>query len=158
MEKFGVENALMKPEVRAKSAKSNSIGREFVLPSGDIVHVRGYEDKVIAMLLEQGYAETELVVDDRISEYNIPVFDYINKEANSRRAKYYPDIYIPHKNKIIEVKAQWWWDAKQRPGYENRLTNNLRKWQAVLDAGYEYEVWLFKDDKTLEILRDINNV
>jgi len=148
-ERYGVENPFMKPGVRTKSAKSNSCGREYTLPSGRIIGVRGYEDAAINILLED-YTEDELMFDDRMSQYQLPVFDYVN--VNLHTAKYYPDIYIPGKNKLIEVKSPWWWDGKGSPRYVSRLQNNLRKRDAVISAGFEYEVWLFTDRDQYEIL------
>jgi len=149
LERFGVENALMKPIARINSAKSNSNGRNFVLPSGKILGVRGYEDIVITELLKT-HAEDNLLFDDRHSVYSLPVFSYVN--ANQHTMKYYPDIYILKENKIIEVKSQWWWDGNGNEKYKSRLVNNLRKKDAVLRAGYNYEVWLFKSKIVYEIL------
>lgn len=68
--------------------------------------------------------------------------------------KYYPDIYIPKENKIIEVKGMWWWNGNGIAKYESRLKNNLKKRDAVLEAGYQYEVWLFEDKNNYRILKD----
>jgi hypothetical protein len=147
--KFGVENALMKPEARTNSAKSNSLGREFVLPSGRVIGVRGYEDITITKLLEI-YEESDLQFDDRKSVYDLPKFEYIN--VNQHTALYYPDILITKENKIIEVKSRWWWDGNGDKKYKSRLTNNVRKKDSVLQQGFEYEVWLFTDKNNYEIL------
>jgi len=149
MDRFGVENALMKPEARINSAKSNSIGRAFVMPSGKVVGVRGYEDTVLANLLKE-YSESELLFDDRKTIYSLPVFAYIN--VNLHLATYYPDIYISKENKIIEVKSMWWWNGNGNEKYNSRLINNLRKKDSVIEQGYEYEVWLFKNKTEYEIL------
>jgi len=149
LERHGVENAFMKPDARIKSAKSNSSGREYTLPSGRIIGVRGYEDIAINILLED-YSEDELMFDDRTCQYQLPVFNYLN--VNQHTVKYYPDIYIPEENKLIEVKSPWWWDGKGSPKYDSRLQNNLRKKDAVISAGFKYEVWLFTDRDQYEIL------
>jgi hypothetical protein len=151
MDRFGVENAFLKPEVKTNSAKANSFGREFVMPTGKIVWVRGYEDITIIKLLET-YTEEQLVIDDRTQQYTLPVFKYTDMSRNN--LCYYPDIYIPHENKIIEVKSQWWWDGNGINKYKNRLAKNLNKRKAVLNAGYNYEVWLFKDKNNYEVLKD----
>lgn len=147
--RHGVENALMKPSARVNSAKSNSSGREYKLPSGRIIGVRGYEDAAIDILLKI-YSEDALMFDDRMSQYRLPIFDYVT--VNQHTAKYYPDIYIPEENKLIEIKSPWWWDGKGSPKYSSRLQNNLRKKDAVLAAGFEYDVWLFTDKHNYEIL------
>lgn len=151
VEKYGVENPLFLPDIRKKSAIANSIGREFALPSGKIIRVRGCEDVTINKLLVD-YSEDDLILDDTLQPYNIPVFKY--KDSRRHTLKYYPDIYIPKENKIIEVKGRWWWDGNGLEKYKNRLTKNLKKRQAVLDAGFQYEVWLFEDRKNYRILKD----
>jgi hypothetical protein len=150
LSRFGVENALMKPEARTKSAKSNSKGKEFILPSGKVIGIRGYENTVIDKLLEN-YSEGDLKFDDRLSEYTLPVFDYVN--MNQHTMKYYPDIYIKAENKLIEVKSRWWWEGNGAEKYKSRLENNLRKKDAVLTAGYNYEVWLFSTKTNYEVLQ-----
>lgn len=151
MEKYGVDSPFFLPDVRKKSAISNSIGREFVMPSGKIIRVRGYEDEVINILLTS-YIEDDLIVDDTLIKYNLPIFEYVNLNLHTMR--YYPDIYIPKENKIIEVKGRWWWDGNGLGKHASRLLNNLKKRQAVLDAGFQYEVWLFEDRKNYRILKD----
>jgi hypothetical protein len=147
--RFGVESAFMKPGVLEKSAKSNARGKEFIMPSGKVVGIRGHEDIVLTELLKT-YDENDLVIDDRSRSYELPIFEYISHEQ--RRLKYYPDIHILSQNKIIEVKSRWWWDAGGRDGYEGRLSNNIQKRKSVLSAGYNYEVWLFEDKNNYRIL------
>lgn len=150
LELFGVENVFLRPDVTAKAMQANSKGKEYTMPSGKVVHIRGYENKALDLLSEQGYAEGELIIDNRSESYNMPIFSYTTVKRQSRR--YYPDIYIPKENKIIEVKSQWWWDAHGREDYKGRLENNLRKKQAVLNEGYKYEVWLFINDSQYEVI------
>lgn len=151
LKRYGVENTFFLPVVRAKSAISNSIGREFALPSGKIIRVRGYEDVAITKLLTE-YTENELIVDDTLATYNLPIFKYSDNKKHL--LKYYPDIYVPKENKIIEVKGTWWWDGNGQEKYKSRLEKNLKKRKAVLDAGYKYEVWLFEDRKNYRILKN----
>jgi hypothetical protein len=154
LDRFGVENAFLKPEVKTNSAKSNSLGREFTLPSGRVIRIRGYEDIAITKLLET-YIEDQLIVDNRMKIYSLPVFTYNDKSKHNLR--YYPDIYIAHENKIIEVKSRWWWDGNGINKYKNRLAKNLNKRKAVLNAGYNYEVWLFEDKNNYKVLKYDSN-
>lgn len=150
-DRYGVENTFFLPEARKKSAVANSIGREYTLPSGTVIRVRGYEDVAISKLLEN-YAEADFVLDDTLATYGLPVFSYVN--VNLHTMKYYPDVYIPKENKIIEVKGRWWWDGNGLEKYTSRLINNLKKRQAVLVAGYNYEVWLFENKNNYRILKN----
>ena len=150
-DRFGVDSPFFLPDIRKKSAIANSIGREYALPSGKVIRVRGYEDAAINKLLKY-YTEFDLVFDDTLAEYGLPVFMYNDNRKHT--LKYYPDIYIPKENKIIEVKGRWWWDGNGDLKYQNRLEKNLKKRQSVIDAGYQYEVWLYEDRNTYRILKD----
>jgi hypothetical protein len=149
----GVENLFMKPGNARKVNKGNSSIKQVTLPSGKVIGVRGYEPHVIDLLLtEYHYKEDELIIHDDNSEYAIEVFTYINMQRKT--LKYYPDIYIPAENKIIEVKSRWWYDANGRTDdkYKSRLENNLLKKQSVLDKGYKYELWLFESPNSYTII------
>ena len=145
----GVENTFLKPDVKSKSAKSNSTGVDYVSPSGEIVGVRGYEGIAITQLLKT-HLESDFVFDNRKMKYDLPTFQYIDHRRHI--LKYYPDIYIPKENKIIEVKSRWWWDGFGAAKYKSRLSNNLKKRQAVLAKGYIYELWLFENKTTYKVL------
>jgi hypothetical protein len=151
LELYGVENCFLKPGIKSKSAISNSKGREFTLPSGKIIRVRGYEDCAITELLLT-YNELELIIDDRLKLYDLPIFTYSDHRRHV--LKYYPDIFIPKENKIIEVKSRWWWDGNGDIRYNSRLANNLKKRQAVLAKGYDYELWLYENKDTYRILQN----
>lgn len=155
LEKYGVENVLASYEVRSKSAKSNSIGKKYALPSGKIIRVRGHEPLVLDHLLyQENYLEEQIIADnsDNYRKNAIPVFEYV--DVSRHTMKYYPDIYIPCENRIIEVKSKWWWDGYGTEKYRSRLENNLRKRQAVVEKGYNYEVWIYSDKKTHRVLKD----
>lgn len=151
IEKYGVGNCFLKPDVKSKSARSNSYGKEFTMPSGKIIRVRGYESQAILELLNL-YNENQILVNDVLQSFNLPVFSYIDHRRH--KLNYYPDVYIPEENKIIEVKSHWWWNGNNDPKYSSRLKNNLNKRKAVLDKGYIYELWLYKDKNNYRILKN----
>ena len=68
-------------------------------------------------------------------ELNISI-SYI--KPNGRPAKYYPDIYIPKDNLIIEVKSKWTYSGK--PEW---LETNLLKQQATIVAGYNFKFLIY---------------
>lgn len=149
-DRFGVEHVFLRPESVAKSRKSNSQGKDYILPSGKVVGVRGYENLALDRLFLNGYKEEDLVIHNKLEEYKLPVFTYVNE--NEHKSLYYPDIYIPKENLIIEVKSQWWWDGHGEEKYKGRLINNQRKAASVRSAGYNYQVWLYNDKKECEII------
>lgn len=154
LEKYGVENPLLRPESLSKSARHNSAGRDFTLPSGKVIGVRGYEDSALLELIENcNYNELDIIFDDmKLKKSPVPVFKYIDNRRH--HLNYYPDIYIPKENCVIEVKSQWWWDGYGTEKYRSRLENNLRKRRAVLDKGYNYEVWIFQNKYSYKVLKN----
>ena len=90
------------------------------------VRVQGYEQFVIEELLLK-YRPSDILVSDEI--------DPIPYDENKL---YYPDIKIISENKIIEVKSSYTFKAD--------LEKNMKKKQAALDAGFNFEfhVWDLK--------------
>ena len=57
------------------------------------------------------------------------------KYYDDKLCKYYPDILIPHKNLLIEVKSTW--------TYEVKLKKNLEKKAACQKLNYKFEFWIY---------------
>jgi hypothetical protein len=152
LERYGVENIFQLPQSTNRVAKGNSSIKEFEFPSKRTIGVRGYEPEAINILLEN-YSENDFLVSNSYDLYgdNMPVFEYI--DSNQHRKKYFPDIFIPKENRIIEVKSKWWYDANGRPGYESRLINNQKKMKAAVDSGYEFEFWVFDDRDNYMVIK-----
>jgi hypothetical protein len=153
LERFGVENVFLLPNNKSKVNKGNSSIKKYILPSGKIIGIRGYEHIVLDQLL-QTYNETDLQVHDDLSDYVIERFEY---QSVDRKRLYYPDIYISKENLIIAVKSEWWWNGKLDLRYKSRLENNLRKRQAVIDNGYRFQLWLFDNKYTYRILENASD-
>jgi hypothetical protein len=150
LERYGVENVFLKHGNNSKVNKGNSSIKEYKLPSGKIIGIRGYENLVLNELLKE-YDESKLQIHDDLREYVIERFEY---QSVDRKRLYYPDIYIPSENLIIEVKSVWWWNGNLDPGYRSRLINNLQKRQAVINNGYRFQLWLFENKYTYRILEN----
>jgi len=129
LEKYGVDNPVKNAEVMHKVMMSNSVSeyqtKSMSLPSGKIVRYQGFENIVIQELLESGLAEEDIVT----GPGNVPHIIY---EFEGKKHRYYPDIYIPKLNQIIEVKSQYTWDK-----YKEK---NLAKQKACVDAGFDVKI------------------
>jgi hypothetical protein len=129
VEKYGVDNPTKNEDILHKSMVSNSKSayrtKTLVLPSGKEIRYQGYEDQVIKELLASGLTEDEIIT----GPGNVPHIIY-NYEGKTHR--YYPDIFIPKLNQIIEVKSVYTWQK-----YKDK---NLAKIQACEDAGYSVKV------------------
>ena len=124
LEKYGVENPSQYAEFEEKKSKSQFKYKEYILPSGKVIKLQGYEPKCFDILLEI-YSEKEILH----KKTDVPEIWYIG--TDNKKHRYYPDFYIPKENMIIEVKSTY--------TYEVNLEINLLKQQACLELGYKFE-------------------
>jgi len=134
---YGVDNPVKNAEVLHKVVMSNSeseyLTKTMTLPSGKVIRYQGYENLVIQELLDSGLSEEEIVT----GPGNVP---HINYEFEGKIHRYYPDIYIPKKNLLIEVKSQYTWNK-----YKEK---NLAKKEACIKAGYEIKIEIRQSRRT----------
>jgi hypothetical protein len=114
-------------EVHNKLVHSSKSYKKYTLPSGKEINVQGYEPFALNILLKE-YNEEKIKTD----RCNIP---RINYNYNGENKIYFPDIYLPDINLIIEVKSDWI--------YNLELEKNKMKEKATIEAGYLYEIWKF---------------
>jgi len=124
LKNLGVEN----PSQNAKVIQTikNKKGRLYKYPSSTTIIIEGNEDLALNQLLDEGYTEDDIFV----TYEDMPEFWYETSDGKIHR--YFPDIFIPKENLIIEVKA--------RENYWKRNSRNIfiRKKLSVLDAGYNF--------------------
>lgn len=138
--KYGVTNVSQNVEVYDKIVKRSYRTKNYILPSGKISKVQGYEPFAISYLLEN-YNENEIRIDTK----DKPIIKYFDKDG--KQHYYFPDIYIPKENIIIEVKSEW--------TYNKNTPRHLLKRQACLDAGYNFRFMIFdKDANLISIIDD----
>jgi hypothetical protein len=126
LSKLGVENPSQSSEIMEKKEKSGKKFKEIIMPSGEKRKVQGFEPFAIQDLLKT-YSEHQIKTNRR----DVPRITYI---VDEKKHYYFPDIYIPDANKIIEVKSIW--------TYHKTVNRELKK-QACLDQGYIYEFWCY---------------
>ena len=97
------------------------------MPSGTTRKVQGYEPFALDILLKQ-YTEEQIITNRK----DVPRIKYT---ANEKDRYYFPDIFIPHENKLIEVKSTWTIRI-------HKDTNQLKK-DMCIALGYNYEIWCF---------------
>jgi len=118
-------------EVQAKSEATSYKFRDYMMPSGEIVKVQGYENIALDELVQK-YEEEDII----IGRSNIPTIEY---RINDVKHVYFPDFFIKSENKIIEVKSEW--------TIQLRRGNVQEKALATIKAGYKYEIWIYNDRK-----------
>lgn len=126
-ERYGVDNASQVPEFHEKKMQSQYKTKEFIFPSGKIVKVQGYEPLALTKLLET-YDESDIVIDTMLK----PRIRYIG--IDGKQHYYFPDIYIPKDNLLIEVKSEYTF-----AGFAGWKETNLLKQNASIKAGYRHE-------------------
>jgi hypothetical protein len=127
IKKFGVPNPAQSQEIMEKTQKNAKKFKPFIMPSGEIRKVQGYEPFALKELINI-YTEDQI----KTERINVPRIQY---EINGKKRYHFPDIFIPHENKIIEVKSSWTYKCKE--------DNVLLKKKTCEDQGYKYEIWCF---------------
>jgi hypothetical protein len=129
LEKYGVEHVSQVTNIMDKMSKNAYKLKHYILPSGNIIKVQGYEH----------YAYDELLNIENIKEddilngaSNVPEIWYYKDDIKKR---HYVDIFIPSQNRCIEVKSTWTAEKKQ--------DNIFLKQQAGKELGYNYEIWVY---------------
>jgi hypothetical protein len=129
LEKYGVENPTQNTEIFEKAQANMKKFKNYKMPSGEVRRVQGYEPFALDTLLKM-YTEEQIITQRK----KIPRISY---NMNTKECYYFPDIYIPHENKINEVKSTWTIKL-----HSDRI--DLKK-KATQDAGYKYEIWCFNE-------------
>ena len=134
LKKYGFRYASQNPCISEKQfSNSNKI---YTFSSGETINIQGYENFALDILIKK-YNDNE-ILNRRI---DMPKIFY---EFNKKNRVYFPDLYIPKDNLIIEVKSDY--------TYKNNLIKNILKAHAVRKLKYNYEVWIFDIKKRLTII------
>lgn len=125
---YGVEYPLQSEEIMEKAFTKSYNIKTFKLKSGKEIKCQGYEPFALNEI--SNYTNENDVI---TGAKNVPKIWYY--DASNKKHKHYVDIYIPSKNKCIEVKSTW--TIKQTNG------NIFLKQNAAKELGYEYEIWVY---------------
>jgi len=138
---YGVEHPSQNQEVMERTQKSAKKYKKYVMPSGTVRKVQGYEPFALDELIKV-HSEEQIITERR----DVPRIQY---EVDGKKKYHFPDIFIPHENKIIEVKSTWTLECK--------ADNIQLKKRAAEQQGFHYEIWCFngKGKKISETLQSI---
>jgi hypothetical protein len=113
-----------------KASKNAYKLKEYILPSGRVEKVQGYEH----------YALDELIINEKMNETdiitgckNVPTIWY--NDETGKKHRHYVDIFIQSQNRCIEVKSTW--TAKKKKDCI------FLKQNAAKELGYKYEIWVY---------------
>lgn len=128
---WGEDHPMHNAKFASKNVKYKT--KHYTMPSGKKVRIQGYEDRALDILL-QSFTEEELIT----AETAMPKFFY---QFKNKKRRYYPDIYIPHLNLVIEVKSPW--TVKQD------ALRNIKKMESVKQAGFNYKMMVMEKNGKL---------
>lgn len=128
---YGTEHPMHDPDIFEKCMKNTY--KDFIWPSGKIISYQGFEHFSYHLLLEK-YLEEEMITIRKL----VPTISYVFEHSKI----YYPDIFIPKDNLIIEVKSTFTFDRDRE--------KNLAKRAACIDIGYNFQFLVF--DKNGDLL------
>jgi hypothetical protein len=127
MNKYGVEHPAQNQQVMERTQNNAKKYKKFVMPSGVVRNVQGYEPFALKELLRL-YSEDQIKSDRK----DVPRVQY---EVSGKKHYHFPDIFIPHENKLVEVKSTW--------TYKCKISNIQQKKKACQEQGYTYEIWCY---------------
>jgi len=104
--------------------------KDYKLPSGKVIKLQGYENKMMDDLLVE-YDESEILTDRK----DMPKLFYTQ---DNKTHKYYPDFYIPSTDTIIEVKSEWT-DKKNK-----ECGKHFLKMDSVINSGYNFIIKVYR--------------
>jgi hypothetical protein len=129
LEKYGVEYAMQNSEIMDKNSKNAYKFKDYTFPSGNIIKVQGYEHFALDELQQDGVLEEEIITGCK----NVPEIWY--EDTSGKQHRHYVDIFIPSKNRCIEIKSTWTVEKKKDCIF-------LKK-EAGKALGYNYEIWVY---------------
>jgi hypothetical protein len=136
LQQFGVKNAMQSKEIQSKMQSNGKKYKKYIFPSGEIRNVQGYEPFALDILLKN--FKEEDIKTDRIE---VPTIIY---KFEDKTRIYFPDIFIPSINKIIEVKSDWTYEC-------NKEINDIKS-KISKEKGYIFEFWIFDVKGNLKIV------
>ena len=128
LKNYGVEHPQQNPEIAERTSKTSYSRKDYTFPSGKIISVQGYEPYALNELVKI-FNENEI----KTGTINVPEIWYDSYEGIKHR--HFVDIFIPSKNKCIEVKSTW--TAKKKKD------NIFKKQQSEKELGFTYEIWIY---------------
>lgn len=114
IEKYGVEHCMQSPEIHKKAMSSSFHRKKIIVYNNFQWIVQGYEPQCIKDLLNE-YEPTEILAGENSK---IPTCKYI---FNGKNKVWYPDVYLPCINMLIEVKSTFTYNKSPKQTREKIL-------------------------------------
>ena len=135
---FGTDNPVQNSDISEKANQNAYKSKQFTFPCGNVVQVQGYEHFALEHLVQQGYGFPNITT----NRTQVPEIWY--KTEDDKKHRYFCDILLHNEDKIVEVKSDWTYKQDEE-------TTIPLKAQACIDAGFEFEIWIFDKKQNLEV-------
>jgi hypothetical protein len=130
LKKYGVEYPAQCQEIYEKQDKNSYYLKDYKMPSGIIIKIQGYEHFALDELLEkENIIENEIITGSK----NVPTIWY--NDISGKKHRHFVDIYIPSKNKCIEIKSTWTFKKQKEIVFLKQM--------AAKELGFLYEIWIY---------------
>jgi len=127
---WGVEHPCQNAELSEKASKNAYKSYDYIFPSGRVEKIQGTEKYMLNDLLQkEGIQEDDIIV----KRNEVPEVWY--EDENGIQHRYFVDCFIKSQNRCIEAKSTWTAEKKKDCIY--------LKQQALKDAGYLCEIWIY---------------
>ena len=128
--RYGSSYPMQNPESFKKAQSSSFKKKSCWIDGKECKDILGYEGFALQKLHDERTNGLDGVV---FGTGDLPHFEYKTPNDNKNHV-YYPDIFIPEDNLIIEIKSFWTME----------LDKNIElKKKSVVDNGYKYLLWVF---------------
>lgn len=97
--------------------------KKYIMPSGKVINVQGYEGDCLDFLFNNGIKEKDIIVNSK----EMPKINYSYKEIERT---YFPDIFIKSINLILEIKSKF--------TYKKDYKINMIKRKNTIKNGFNY--------------------
>ena len=129
LKKYGVEYPNQNMEIMEKNSKNSYKLKDYILPSGEIIKIQGYENYALDELFNNDILEENIITGCK----NVPEIWY--DDENGKKHRHYVDIFISSQNRCIEIKSTW--------TAEKKKDCIFLKQKAGKELGYNYEIWVY---------------
>jgi len=136
LEKYGTKYPMQNSEYSEKVSKTAYCVKSYIMPSGKILSIQGFENFCLDDLLNKENIDENDIVNERTK---VPEIWYESEAGELKR--HYVDFYIPSQNRCIEIKSTWTLDKNKE--------RVLIKQQAAKALGIKYEIRIYGSDGSI---------
>jgi len=130
LKKYNVEYPCQCPEIYEKQNKNSYYLKDYIMPSGNTIKIQGYEHYALDELCKKENSnENDIITGCK----NVPTIWY--NDNDNKKHRHFVDIFIPSKNKCIEVKSTWTFKKQKEIVFLKQI--------AAKELGFLYEIWVY---------------